>query len=148
MEKREILQCLINHYSGGIKAAFAKKIGISPNGLSTWLRRDMFDADKIVANCEGVNPSFLLTGEGPITLDGSKPAPIKSPSSSATPSHYGTQINELLTISATLQSQFTALNERLAEATAIIKKSQEQFDRVLSMYENRTKTTSYMVAED
>lgn len=158
MENRDILLQLIQHYTNGNKAAFAKLIGISPNGLSTWLSRNKIVANKIIANCEGVNPAFLLTGEGPITLDAGVPTPTASsvpPVQSLNNQNIDQRINELLAISSTLQQQFQAINERLAEATAIIKKSQEQFDRVLALHdsqENENKKSDHtyygMVAED
>lgn len=64
MEKRDILESLINHYTGGNKARFASKIGVKPQTINTWIARNTFDVDVIYANCEDVSGDFLLTGEG------------------------------------------------------------------------------------
>lgn len=66
MNKKEILLKLIDHYTGGNKRQFAQMIGISPSGVSTWLLRNTYDMGVLVAKCEHINPSYLLTGEGPM----------------------------------------------------------------------------------
>lgn len=77
MTKRERLEALINHYTLGNKAQFAKKIGITPQGLSTWLARNMFDIDLVYSKCEGVSPHWLLTGRGKMLFeDKTELAPI------------------------------------------------------------------------
>ena len=64
MTKRERLQALINHYTSGNKAKFAAKLGITAQGLSTWLARNTFDTDLIYSKCEEISPDWLLTGHG------------------------------------------------------------------------------------
>ena len=59
-----MLECLINHYTDGNKAAFAKMLGINPQLISHWLRRNTFDNELLFAKCNGVSSSWLLTGEG------------------------------------------------------------------------------------
>ena len=59
-----MLECLINHYTDGNKAAFAKMLGINPQLISHWLRRNSFDNELIFAKCKGISASWLLTGEG------------------------------------------------------------------------------------
>ena len=69
MSKKERLNLLIEHYSNGNKTQFANKLGISPQGLSTWLSRDMFDIELIYSKCENVSAEWLLTGDGPMLID-------------------------------------------------------------------------------
>ncbi len=64
MSKKDMLQCLIDYYSGGNKTQFANKLGISPQGLSSWYSRNTFDIELIYAKCEGVSAQWLLTGQG------------------------------------------------------------------------------------
>lgn len=64
MDKTTMLECLINHYTDGNKAAFAKMLGINPQLISHWLRRNTFDNELLFAKCKGVSSSWLLTGEG------------------------------------------------------------------------------------
>ena len=59
-----MLSALIQHFSAGNKAQFAKLLGITPQTVSTWLARNTFDADRIFAYCEDVNGNWLLSGKG------------------------------------------------------------------------------------
>lgn len=153
MEKRDILLQVIQHYTNGNKAQFARMIGTIPQNVSSWISRNSFDVDMVSAKCVGINPTFLLTGEGSITLDAGVPTPTASPVNTPQPlnnANLNQRINELLTISTNLFEMYKSVNDRLAEATAIITKSQQQFDRVLNLYEqNKNDHTNYgMVAED
>ena len=42
-----MLECVINHYSGGNKARFAAILGIRPQTINTWVARNTFDAELI-----------------------------------------------------------------------------------------------------
>lgn len=64
MSKKDMILALIEHYSNGNKAQFANLLGISPQGLSTWIKRDTFDIELIFSKCEGLSAHWLLTGEG------------------------------------------------------------------------------------
>ena len=39
MGKKDMVLALIEHYSNGNKAQFASLLGITPQGLSTWIKR-------------------------------------------------------------------------------------------------------------
>ena len=75
MDKKEMLSALIQHFSAGNKAQFAKLLGITPQTVSTWLTRNTFDADRIFAYCKGVNGNWLLSGRGEML----NPAPTTVP---------------------------------------------------------------------
>lgn len=64
MGKKDMVLALIEHYSNGNKAQFANLLGISPQGLSTWIKRESFDIELIFSKCEGISAHWLLTGEG------------------------------------------------------------------------------------
>lgn len=66
MNKKNMIIALIEHYCGGNKGNFAKKMGLTPQAISTWLARGTFDIEIIFANCEDISPKWLLTGEGPM----------------------------------------------------------------------------------
>lgn len=66
MTKKERLEALIAHYSGGKPTRFAKYIEVAPSTISTWLARNTFDYDLLFAKCEMISPEWLLTGEGPM----------------------------------------------------------------------------------
>ena len=59
-----MILALIEHYSNGNKAQFASRLGITPQGLSTWIKRNTFDAELVFSKCEGLSAQWLLTGEG------------------------------------------------------------------------------------
>lgn len=61
---RKMLKQLIEHYCDGNKSKFAAKVGVSPQNLSQWLSRGTFDAHLLYTNCEGLNPAWLITGQG------------------------------------------------------------------------------------
>ena len=48
MEKKDMLEMLINHYCDGNKAQFAAKLGIKPQTISMWLNRGTYDAELIL----------------------------------------------------------------------------------------------------
>lgn len=70
MSKRDRLQRLIDYYSGGNKTQFANKLGISPQGLSSWVSRNTFDIELVYAKCENISAQWLLTGEGEMLDEG------------------------------------------------------------------------------
>lgn len=59
-----MLSQLIQQYEDGNKTRFAKRLGLSPQGISTWLSRGTIDYELVYAKCEGLNAAWLLTGEG------------------------------------------------------------------------------------
>ena len=64
MGKKDMILALIDHYSNGNKAQFANLVGITPQGLSTWIKRETFDIELVFSKCEGVSSEWLLTGQG------------------------------------------------------------------------------------
>lgn len=64
MDKKERLNALIRYYSGGNKSKFAKKIGLTPQGLAAWYERGTFNIELLFSFCENVSPEWLITGEG------------------------------------------------------------------------------------
>lgn len=66
MDKSERIVALIDHFTGGNKARFAALLGVAPQTISTWLKRDTYDAELIFAKCDGISAAWLLTGQGPM----------------------------------------------------------------------------------
>jgi len=60
---------LVNYYSNGNKSDFARKIGITPQGLSSWITRGTFDLEIIYSKCENISADWLLSGEGNMIKD-------------------------------------------------------------------------------
>ena len=67
MDKTDMLDSLIRHYTKGNKAKFATMIGVSPQTLSKWLGRNTFDAEVLYKYCEGISAEWLLSGIGEMT---------------------------------------------------------------------------------
>lgn len=64
VDKKLILNDIMNHLGVKKKSDFAKFLGIAPTTLSSWYARNTFDKDLIYSKCEFLNPNWLLTGEG------------------------------------------------------------------------------------
>jgi len=64
MTKKDMILAMIEHYSNGNKAQFANLLGITPQGLSTWIKRETFDNELIFSKCEDISAQWLLTGKG------------------------------------------------------------------------------------
>ena len=61
-----MVEKLVDYFSNGNKAAFAKKLGVSPQTVHSWIARNTFDSELVFAKCDGLSADWLLTGEGPM----------------------------------------------------------------------------------
>lgn len=64
MDKKFMLEQLVNYYTGGNKTRFASMLGVKPQTINTWLGRNTFDAELIYSKCEGVSGDWLLSNDG------------------------------------------------------------------------------------
>lgn len=64
MDKRVMLEQLINYYTDGNKTRFAEQIGVKPQTINSWLTRNSYDAELIYSKCVNVSADWLLSGEG------------------------------------------------------------------------------------
>lgn len=67
MNDKEKLSKLIQLYCSGNNANFARRIGITPQALNNWLKRERLSKEaitKITFAFPGINTEWLLTGEG------------------------------------------------------------------------------------
>lgn len=69
MSKKSRLEQLIQYYTNGNKSKFAAMIGVTPQGISSWLARDMYDVELLYSRCENVSGEWLLSGEGNMLRD-------------------------------------------------------------------------------
>lgn len=69
MGKRDVLETLINFYCDGNKAKFAAMIGITPQLLSNWIKRDTFDYEQVYEGCPNLSGDWLLSGKGSIVKE-------------------------------------------------------------------------------
>ena len=61
MTKSDILENLIIYYGNGNKAKFAAMIGITPQLLSNWSKRDTLDYEKVYNGCPNLSDDWLLS---------------------------------------------------------------------------------------
>ena len=58
MDKKDVLNKLIQHFANGNKSKFAKLLGISPQNLNTWITRNTYDNELIYTKCINITFSF------------------------------------------------------------------------------------------
>ncbi|MES5167829.1 hypothetical protein ABVC73_04740 [Prevotella melaninogenica] len=61
MGKDVMVENLVNYYTDGNKAQFAKMVGISPQTLSKWICRKTFDAELLYQKCSNLSADWLLS---------------------------------------------------------------------------------------
>lgn len=66
MDKKQILEAILSHYTNGNKAKFANILGVSPQTISAWVARSTFDSELIYTKCSDISADWLLTGKGPM----------------------------------------------------------------------------------
>ena len=84
MTKTEQLNQLVAHYANGVKAEFARMLGITPQNLNSWYVNKYIDIKKVFHTCPGVSADWLVTGEGemlkkdrlPVLQEGEKLIPL------------------------------------------------------------------------
>ena len=64
MKKSEMINKLVEHYTGGNKSRFAQILGITPQTIASWLVRETFNAELIYEKLPDVSASWLLSGVG------------------------------------------------------------------------------------
>lgn len=118
MGKKDMILALIDHYSNGNKAQFANLVGITPQGLSTWIKRETFDIELIFSKCEGISSEWLLSGEGAMlrTEGGaSDNTPAAVPVASAAGQSPEPLVADLITKIATQAEEIGRLKARIEE---------------------------------
>ncbi len=121
MNKREMLKQLIEHYEEGNKTRFAKRLGISPQGVSTWLSRGTIDYELVYAKCEHLNADWLLSGKGPM---------LHTDGALTTPGHpYTDTSNEGVSYSEAVTLRFM---DKIDEKDHIIKEKETKIDQLQS----------------
>lgn len=68
-----MLKQLIQYYDNDNKTRFARRLGMTPQGISTWLSRGTIDSELVYSKCEGVSAEWLLSGEGPMIRSNCQP---------------------------------------------------------------------------
>lgn len=150
MEKREILELLIEQFCKGNKAQFASKIGVKPQTINTWINRNTFDIDLIYSKCELVSADWLLTGKGEMLKSDSdihndsgiyKNNVLADGGSNVTMNNEQS-INVALPESGEQKIirpdgtvEIVSINDKNSEYFELLKKKDEQIDRLISIIE-------------
>ena len=62
MNKSEMLEMLITHYTNGNKAKFAAILGVKAQTINSWEKRDSFDHELIYSSFDDISGDWLLSG--------------------------------------------------------------------------------------
>ena len=129
-----MLSQMIDYYAKGNKSEFARMIGLSPQGVSSWIQRGMFDAEVIYAKCVKISAEWLLTGEGDMIIK--KPLAIENNSGDNKNSpienkHYYSESPDVL------RAQIDLLDIRIKEKDAQIKEKDAQIAKLLDILNQR-----------
>ena len=104
MNKKAMLNALQQHFSHNQPKDFAELLGISAQVLSNWKNRNTFDVGIVYTKCLGINPHWLLTGEGKMLNEEEK-------NSSAQPSEEGIPLISLEAAAGFGNGAFSVSNE-------------------------------------
>lgn len=124
---------LVKFYGKGKNTAFASLIGTTEANIRGYTKNVTPKVDileRIVNNCENINPTWLLTGVGPMLLDVAPPAQVSSVNSAV--AMHGNAINTITNESAggessvsqelkMAQQKIEALEKLLDEKERLIK---------------------------
>lgn len=129
MSKKKILLALIDYYSGGNKADFARKIDVKPQTISSWIERDSFDIEKIYSKCVEISANWLLTGEGEM-LKSEQAAAAPAAGSAASTPPMGDDIRKL-------RDEISRLSGEVAELRKVILAQNSQLIELLKSEKSR-----------
>ncbi len=124
---------LVKFYGKGKNTTFASLIGTTEANIRGYTKNVTPKVDileRIVNNCENINPTWLLTGVGPMLLDVAPPAQVSSVNSAV--AMHGNAINTITNESAggdssvsqelkMAQQKIEALEKLLDEKERLIK---------------------------
>lgn len=121
MEKSEMLECLINHYTDGNKARFASMIGVKPQTLSAWISRNTFDVEVIYKSCANISADWLLSGGAGDMLRNKQNANSISTQGDFSPAAIGGNASNNGVDVAILQERIKSMQQLLEEKERTIK---------------------------
>lgn len=136
MDKRIVLQSIINYYTDGNKTQFAKLLGITPSAVTAWLRRGTYDVQLICTNCTNINPSYLLTGDGPMLL--SRDSKTEEKEEKEVQGINKEDIDKLVARVDELVRIIGTIEQNRATELQQIERTQSLISRMLSVVENMT----------
>lgn len=130
MTKLERLLNIIEHYSQGNKAQFAKKLSVSPQVIDGWQKRNSFDPYVILEHCPEISPDWLLFGRGEM-LRNSEQDSMPALQSSIAPEAM--QPSSELDEPSGMSVDFAGIAERLREFVAYRHITQAQLANIIGI---------------
>lgn len=123
MDKKDIVNALVEHYCNGNKSQFAKKLGIKPQTINTWIARDSFDVDLVYSKCEYLSAHWLLTGEGEM---------LSTPANSTLQNAMPPSFSELLAMLDQRDQKIEQLSRQLGMAEEQVRQLTKEKERLAS----------------
>ena len=124
MDKKAMVKALIDHFTDGNKAQFAKHLGVSPQTVSAWIARNTFDSELIYTKYRYINPAWLLTGDGPMLKSGT-PSPSE-PTPKPKKSEKTSDAEDTTSFLSYIREQATAHAEAIKEKDAVIEQKNRE----------------------
>ena len=73
-----MIDCLVNYYADGNQAEFSRMLGLRPQSISEWKKRDRIDLRLVYQCCKDVSADWLLSdGQGEMIRGMEPPEPTR-----------------------------------------------------------------------
>lgn len=73
-----MIDCLVNYYADGNQAEFSRMLGLRPQSISEWKKRDRIDVRLVYQCCKDVSADWLLSdGQGEMIRGMEPPEPTQ-----------------------------------------------------------------------
>lgn len=109
-QRRAIIERIMGYYNIGSQAEFARRLGISPQNVNSWITRGTYNVELIAVSFPELSGDWLLTGKEPMLKADRVSTPVHQPMTE-------------------LQRALVAL----AEEQKLTAKAQAQADRLLAI---------------
>ena len=130
---------LVKFYGKGKNTTFASLIGTTEANIRGYTKNVTPKVDileRIVNNCENINPTWLLTGVGPMLLDVAPPAQVSSVNSAV--AMHGNAINTITNESAGGESSVSQELKMAQQKIEALEKLLDEKERLIKVLLDKT----------
>lgn len=130
---------LVKFYGKGKNTTFASLIGTTEANIRGYTKNVTPKVDileRIVNNCENINPTWLLTGVGPMLLDVAPPAQVSSVNSAV--AMHGNAINTITNESAGGDSSVSQELKMAQQKIEALEKLLDEKERLIKVLLDKT----------